>query len=82
MPSVLSYTPRDTRRLLEMAGYSVVRETRLNWYFMRDHDDAPFLVPRLAAKVPLQIANEVARRVGMSSYIAWPAGAEEDEQDA
>ena len=71
MPSVVPYTPLETRRLLEKAGYFVVHETALNWLFIRDDLHAPFSVPRSVPLVPLQIANKVARLVGMSNYISW-----------
>lgn len=71
MPSVVPYTPADTKRLLEKAGYFVVHETELNWLFLRDDLDAPFAVPRSVPLVPLRIANRVARMVGMSNYISW-----------
>lgn len=71
MPSVVPYSPSETRRLLESEGYSVVLETDQNWFFMKDQDEAPFSIPWLVSTVPLKIANEVARRVGLSKYISW-----------
>ena len=38
---------------------------------MHEDEAAPVTIPRLVQYVPLWIANDVARRVGMASYIAW-----------
>ena len=81
MPSVAPYTPLETKRLLESQGYEVVSETKMNWFFMRDGDEAPFQLPRLVPCVPLQIANEVAHQVGMANYISWHASAGAEDED-
>ena len=71
MPSVLPYPPLETKRLLEQAGYFVVHETEFNWFLMKEDHDAPVALPKGVALVPVQIANQVARLVGMATYIAW-----------
>lgn len=69
MPSVISYSPLDTRLLLESQGYRVVRETKMNWFLMKDGDTSPFPLPKRHITVP--VANQVAHMVGMATYIAW-----------
>ena len=71
MPSVAPCKPCEAKRWLERAGYKLALETASNWFLVHEDEAAPVTIPRLVQYVPLWIANDVARRVGMASYIAW-----------
>ena len=73
MPSVHSLPPERARILLEGIGYHVAEETEYNWVFKKKEGPAhePVLIPRKCKLLPLEIANELARRVvGIGRYMS------------
>lgn len=68
MPAVVALPPGVIRSLLEQAGYSIIDEDEYQWAFVSKVDEAPVLVPRKCDLVPVEVAFDVARKVGFKGY--------------
>jgi len=70
MPAVAPLPPDAIRDLLLEQGYEIVAEDEYNWAFAQTENDEPILVPKKVDLVPVEIAFDVARRVGFNGYFA------------
>ena len=68
MPAIAPLPPAEIRRLLEAPGYRVAGEDHSNWAFASSDDDEPVMVPHAVDLVPLEIALQVAGKVGFNDY--------------
>lgn len=68
MPAVAPLPPQAIRELLEAHGYEVIEEDDYNWAFAKSNDDEPVMVPKAVDLVPLEIAFQIARKVGFNDY--------------
>ncbi len=72
MPSVLTRSPSEFRRLVEEVGYQFVGEDPLNWWFEKTGaNPLSVIIPHTVKLVPLGHANYLARKViGIQRYIS------------
>lgn len=68
MPAVVPLPPEAIRELLEANGYEVIDEDDYNWAFGKGETDEPIMVPKGVELVPVEIAFNVARKVGFNDY--------------
>jgi hypothetical protein len=68
MPAIRPLSPAKIRALLETKGYKLIASDNYNWAFALGSDDEPVLVPVAVDLVPLEIAFQVARKVGFNDY--------------
>jgi hypothetical protein len=68
MPAVRPLSPAKIRALLEAKGYKLIGADDYNWAFAIGDADEPILVPIAVDLVPLEIAFQVARKVGFNDY--------------
>jgi hypothetical protein len=68
LPAVRPLPPSTIRGLLEAKGYKLVASDDYNWAFALGDDDEPIFVPSSVSLVPLEIAFQVARKVGFNDY--------------
>ena len=70
MPSVLPLPPSELRDLLEALGYMLVASTDNVWGFRHGADGLlPITVPYNVDLVPVAVANQIARHIGMGAYV-------------
>lgn len=68
MPAIAPLPPEAIRELLEAHGYEVIATDPYNWALAKGADDEPILIPYTVELVPLEIAFNVARKVGFNDY--------------
>jgi hypothetical protein len=68
VPAVSPLPPAVIRELLEKHGYELIGFDEYNWAFSSANDQEPVFVPHTVERVPLEIAFDVARKVGFTDY--------------
>ena len=68
MPAVAPLPPEAIRELLESHGYEIIAEDEYNWAFANGEDNEPVMVPKSVELVPVEIAFNIARKVGFNDY--------------
>lgn len=68
MPAVKPVPPAAIRGLLEAKGYALIAADDFNWAFALGTDDEPVIVPHAVPVVPLEVAFQIAVKVGFNDY--------------
>lgn len=70
MPAVIPLRPAAIKKLLEAKGYKLIGADEFNWAFALGDHDEPVFVPIMVEFVPIEVAFNVARKVGFNNYFA------------
>lgn len=68
MPPVRPLPPSTIKELLEKRGYRLIGADDFNWAFQLGPEDEPVFVPIKVQLVPIEVGQDIARKVGYGAY--------------